>query len=364
MNRVSKLFQVRKTLAAIVALTATTTFVAESAAAADSRPLAVVSFADYESLTRDMNVVCELIGQPQFGQFLNGFLSSVGVENLKGLDTTKPWGVSAFLHNGKPEVFAFASVTDFNALTEMLVSSPSGQVQPQRDGVFTVWTERGQFFLKQENGFAFLVQNPGQLGRLPKNPVAALGNLPQSYSLALQFNFQEVPDLFRQLAIAQVRAGVQQNLALGTGLSPQDEEIQTSIVESQIATIETLIRELDQITVGLKIDAEGNASSDVSITGIPNGRFAKQAAATAGERSLFSGFTVDDPSIEVQVTTSTGDDESIRQGLQGLELLRSQAFAAIDNDQELPDDVTRDQFKAAVGELISVLGGNVAVRHV
>ena len=110
MMRIVKRMSLLVTAAALLALGAV--YPAARAGAAEAKPVAVVSFAGYDALKKDLGFIGEISGTPELAQAAEGMLAIVTrFQGLAGLDKTKPIGAAIFLsEEKKPSGYLFIPV--------------------------------------------------------------------------------------------------------------------------------------------------------------------------------------------------------------------------------------------------------------
>ena len=65
---------------------------------------------------------------------------------------------------------------------------------------------------------------------------------------------QNIPEVFRQLAIDQIKMGVEGSLEQAPGESDKQYEERSKSTQEQMDTLVTTLNELDEVTLGLSID--------------------------------------------------------------------------------------------------------------
>ena len=89
---------------------------------------------------------------------------------------------------------------------------------------------------------------------MPDDPVSLLGGLDKQYDVAIRLSVQNIPEVFRQLAIDQIKMGVEGSLEQSPGESDEQYEQRSKTTQQQLDTLVTTLNELDEVTVGLSID--------------------------------------------------------------------------------------------------------------
>lgn len=332
--------------------------VGERAAAQQAQPVAVISIAGYDALVSDVKFIGKLVDKPALHEAIDGMIALVTQgQGLKGLDKSRPWGALVYM-NEQPEPLAFVPVTDFKGFSQILGMLTGAPAKDLGEGVFELPGGKQKLFLKEQGSWAFVAANAEGLANLPNDPLALLGGLEKQYDLALRIKVQNIPQPLREFAIDSLKQGAQEGLAVGqpTGEDEETFKLRKQLVEKQIEQLATVVNETDQVTLGWKADAENNSVYlDVATTAVPGSKLARQAAQMKDVRSNFAGFLLPDAAIRWHFAGSAGNPEDIGQLLVLIDAIRNRAMTAVDEDEELPDDASREIVKSALGDAFDVL---------
>src|SRR5690606_36983965 len=107
---------------------------------------------------------------------------------------------------------------------------------------------------KEVEGWAFVAQDKESLADVPAKPVDLLGALPTEYDLAAKLNLNNIPELFREMIIAQMRNGIELSLEQEPGESDEDFAQRQQMVELQVAQLERMFTEITDLTIGWNVD--------------------------------------------------------------------------------------------------------------
>lgn len=332
------------------------------AVVAADKPVAVVSFAGYDALISDLNYVGELAGTPQLSQSLEGILALVTrAQGLVGLDKSKPIGAAVSLpENGQPTVQVFVPVTDVDKLLDAL-QGLIPQVEDLGDGFSRLRTPKGPpIIMKRADGWAFFSDSKDNLADLPKNPAKLLGTLPDDYDLAVQLNVQNVPAMYKQLAVGALKDGFEKGMKQNDGEDDATYKSRRQFGEHTMEQITSLIDEVDHITFGFAIDEEdGGAYFDTSMNVVPGGKLAKQfAEAKKNDKpSKFAGFADPDAVANVHFHTPVMAEDA-KMMLTAINAARPEAAKKIDESNDLNDD-QKKSVKGMVNDLFDVVEATI-----
>src|SRR5207245_1048500 len=110
-------------------------------------------------------------------------------------------------------------------------------------------------------GWAFLGPSPESLADVPQEPLKLLGSLPRTYEVAVRLYVQNIPDMYRTLAIDQLKAGMQEGLARNQDEEDDDYALRKRVVANQVQRLATAIHETDQLTLGWALDPTAKSSA-------------------------------------------------------------------------------------------------------
>jgi hypothetical protein len=347
---------------AVVALSALLLLGATVAQAQTAKPVAVLSLPSVDELLKNVDFLGGLGGQPGASGMLNGMIQIYTQgQGLKGLDQSKPLGlVVCIADDGSFAPSVFIPVTNakdlVGVLAKMNVIGP-----PQDDGgVMKLTAPNGMdLFVREQNGWAYVSQAKDT--PLPADdPMKLMSGINPDYDLGVRILLQNVPEEKKKALCEQFRgfmefaAATQQQQG---GDNPFSALSQKNL-EQQVAAIERLLKEADQITFGWKIDrAAKDTYFDFSVTAVPGSQLDQCMKDMASGTTNFAGFIMPDSAINLNFSAKNSQ-ENIDQTLTTLEQLKTKAEDSIDKDGSLPND-KRDGVKQVLQEFIDVAENTV-----
>ena len=347
-NRLTRAFGSLALLLSLVSLSQAQTQPATTAA--EMKPMALLTLSGYDALKEDINFIGSLAGQPQmaaqFEPFIMGF--------VQGLNKSQPLG-AVIQTDGMTFGGAIClPIADFATfLTNLkafgIESSDAG------DGITQIAANGQVLFGKQGNGWAYLSMIPSMLENLPADPGKVFGELSNEYDLGIRANVQNVPEAYRQMAIQQIKAGME------AGMKPMpnesDEQFQTrkAMTNVQVEQLERVINEIDELTVGLAVDSKGQRSFfDFVYTAVQGTKLAEQLADLGNAKTNFAGFF--QPSAAGMLMMASNMQESdIAQMEQMFGTFRAQVEKAIDDESNLPTDAAKTTAKSAANDFMDAM---------
>lgn len=336
-------------------------------AADDSKPVVVAAFSGYAELKRDLAYLGTLSGSPEIADQLEGMLNIFTQgQGLKGLDKDRPWGASLSIAPDaqKYPILAFLPVDDLGSLLMSLGTLGVAPGEP-KDGVYEVKKNGTSTFLKQEGKWAYLAQDAASLEAVPGDPLKMLRGLDKQYDLAISVNVSNIPQGLRDMGVFFIRSAFEQQLRQNAGNDSEQDQLQQQFQRMQLEQIVKVINELDQLTIGLAIDAKANHTVlDLAMTALPGSELAKDLAASANDAvSQFSGFRLADSIVSLHLNSKASETD-IEQTAGMKASLRAKIDEQIDNDQNLNDPEVKAKAKELIGKLVDVLGDTLKQGHI
>lgn len=336
---------------AVAALVGLVSVVAPTSAA-ESKPVAVISFAGYDAFKSDLNFIGELTGNPAMGDSLDGLVALfTRAQGLVGLKKNQPIGASIALgEDAQPKVAVFVPVSDASKLLDALQAAVP-QVEDAGDDFKKLKLQNGPaLYLIEQNGWAFLGQSKDQLSDLPKDPAALLGDLPKNYDLAVKINAANVPEPLVQWAVAQMRQGIDESKRPGE--SDDDFETRKEISGKALEQMVDALEQVDAVTLGLAVDSKTRSVYfDVNYAMKDGSELAEQinGFASSNVRSKLGGFADPDAVINFHFLEKVAEKDVAKVG-EVFEMARKQAAEKIDEGPT--DDEIKKLLKEAVSGLI------------
>jgi len=326
------------------------------------KPVAVLAIASYDRIMSDIAFIGKLSNNPELDKNLEGMLKLFTQgQGVNGLDRTRPWGAAVTTDGMQFQPLVFLPVVQLQQLLTSLAPIPAiGEAKDMGDGIFELQNENVKLYVKEQNGWAFIGQLPESLANLPKDPAKLLGGLDRKYEIALRLNVQNIPDMWRSIAIDQIKAGMQSGLERKEDENDAQYELRQKIVKNQVESFTRLVNETDQLAIGWALDQKKNVTHlDVRFTAIPDSRMAKQFSAMKQAKSRFTPFLVPDAAIATHTASSFYDEESLNQMLDTLQAVRTQALEQLAEEADLNDEATRKAAQEIMGDFLDAVNATV-----
>ncbi len=298
-----------------------------------AKPAMVISVASINEQLADVSYLLKAAGQDQFVPLLElGALTYVD-----GFNKQQPMGAFVNMTMGEPSVTAFVAVEDLDKVL-MKVQDQTGQPEDLGNGVQKLTAPDGQeIFVKEKGGWAFMSNALDNLTDVPDDPSKALGDLPKDYNVAVQINVRAIPAELRQMAIQQMKDGYEQGLANLDEEDPENKEALEKITANGLDSIEQLVNESDQVTLGWNVDAMARTTYiDFEITAVAGTKLASRMEKLKDTKTNHSGFLLKDAAVNLNFVSIMADQDKVA-FLEMLNTMSTKALAELDDDDNLDE---------------------------
>ena len=311
-----------------------------------SQPVLVVTAPGYNELLADADFLGALAGRPGSSQMADGMLKMMTQgKGLNGLDATKPLGVIVSVENNEFTPVVMVPVKS----AKDLVDSLAAFVGPPQDdsGVMKITVQQTgtDVYIREKDGWAYLTQTKdAPLPLVSSKAIAALAN---DYDIAARVYLQNVPAEMKKSGIEKFRtfmqfAAQQQQQGGDNPLAA----INQKNMEGQVAAIEKLLNEADQITIGWKLNRQQkNTHFDVTFTAVPGSELDQELQQAAKAKTNFAGFLMPDAAATMNLC-SVNSPSNIEQAINTLEQVKAKATESIENDSALHRDDPKQEEEA------------------
>jgi len=317
----------------------------------EMKPVAVVTLSGYDALIEDVGFIGSLAGQPGAPQQLE-FMIALATKNqgLAGFDKARPIGVVVLSDGASLSGGLCLPVTDFVQLLGTL-EALGATSEEHSEGVLKIGTPQGQdLFAREINGWAFFVPAEAMLAALPDNPIGLFAPLTKEYDLGIRAYVQNIPPMFRQMAITQLQAGMEANMKPLPSESDEAFQARKEMTEAQMKQMEQMINDLDEVTIGLAIDSKQKRTFlDVTYTAVAGSELATKISQYSDAKTNYAGFSQPDAAFMALFSQKVTEADVV-QTKQVFAALRKQVETAIDEEADLPSDEARGVMKSAMND--------------
>jgi hypothetical protein len=333
----------------------------QPALAAAPKPALTIAVASYDQVISDLKALDELSGHTKLAAKAEAMIElQTNGKGLAGLDKSRPWSVMVSLGEGDaPIVQGYLPVTDLKQLLGSL-PLPGGAPTANAKGVYEIAAGEKTLYAKQKGKWGVFSDSEESLDSAAAEPVSTVADLTKKYLVSARGSVQNIPEATRENALKSLRGIVE--LSLLTMQSGPEE--QRAMVEANVKqifeTLETLSKELDNLTFGLGMDAESKALYlDFEARGVDGSDLSKKFAAMKDAKTDFAGFAA--PGAAISLLSSTVYDESdLEASKNALATFKKTVNKMLDSNEQLGDK--RELAKSLFGDLFDVLEKTVELK--
>jgi hypothetical protein len=323
------------------------------------KPLAIVTLSGYDEILKDVNFMGSLAGQPQAAQQLEMMLQMFTQnKGLAGLDKDRPLGLFVVSDGADFQGAICVPVTDIDALLEVLEPFDV-TAEDQGNGTQILSVGGTNLFLKSQGEWAYLSPLPQSLENLPDDPSTYFAPLAKHYDIGIRIFVSNVPEHLQQMAVMQLSNSIESGLKQLPDENDQEYAIRKGVTQAQMEQLTRMIQEIDQLSLGIQLDGdEQRALMDVIFTAVEGTTLAKNIHEYSNAKTNYAGFFQSDAAMTMSFASKITPDESAQFG-QTFGAIRKQVMHAIENEEDLPDDKSREIIQGAVGDFLDALKGTV-----
>jgi hypothetical protein len=331
-------------VAALVLLAA-----APTARAQAVKPVAIVSIASIKENLADVNYLARIAGMEDAGKSAMFFGNAL----TAGINKEQPIGLFVVPAAGDFHGVAFVPVSDLKILLEVH-KEQIGTPKDVGNGILEIGAQGRTAYIKEQAGWAFVAESKEHLAGLPQDPVSLLGDLPKKYNVAGKILVQNIPQELRRMAIDELKLGVERALnspAAQGNVNPEDAK---KAVQAQLAAVEQLIGDSEEVVIGLGVNAETKSTYlDFSFVAREGTKLARQMALQVDGKTSFAGFLLPEASVTFNVVQKVSP-EDVQQIAPQIKVYREQVSKHLDDAPNLPAE-KRDAAKAAIGGVFDLM---------
>lgn len=269
------------------------------------KPVGIVSIAPLDRLLQETSYLLRACNVPEIG----GLVSIMANQYTQGLDRSKPLGVTVTMNGPMPQALIFMPMSDrsqfFGALAGMGI-----EPDDLGEGLFEIDASGQTIFAKHTGDWMFVAQSEDALANLPEDPSLMLGELPRQYNLAFRINVQALPAELKNMATQQMRVGFERGLAEQRGQTEEERAAAKKMGEAQIAQLEQMITDTEQIILGWNVDsANQKVYIDAAAQFMEGSKLATQVAAMQELTSDYTSFAIPGSAAQFRFASKISDED-------------------------------------------------------
>lgn len=324
-------------------------------------PIAIVTCASIERFLVDIDWTFETAGRPELTDFVAGQLGNIN--DLKGIDRNKPFGILLFLAPGlppRPVPVAFVPVTDIEELIKTVGLGPMKMtpVEGQTDRYELKGPRRTGSIMVQD-GFAFVTTEKGFFeDQEIANPIPLVAPLAARYDISVNLRIREIPSTIRDVVVGMLRT------TFAAEMQQRDEE-PDSIYKMRKANGTSLLEFLtnildqgDQFLLGWDASKENrSAVLEWQIDAVPGSGFSKYLKEVAGKPTTFHAMLNDSHPLTIagSWTMDKREKKAAAEGMEGL---------VVELNKALNDNMYTDVIHPGLKKIYDVVQASIEDGHI
>ncbi|NNJ25728.1 hypothetical protein [Alienimonas chondri] len=303
-------------------------------------PVGVVTLAGVDRARSDVDALFDTIGRGDMADVIDGLLETVN--NLGGVERTKPLGVMVFLKPGFvpiPSPVGFLPVSDVGELRDSLALRDGMSTEELAPDLLEIKGRQFSLFAKLANGYA-LISNEREFveERLLPDPTLIAGPLAARYDFAVQVLPGNIPPGMRKLFQNLLNQNTE------TQMQRRDEEPEAAFrlrktqAKRNLEVIQAMLAGSDAITLGLDASPERETVElDLAFDAVAGTAWADSLALVKGRGTPFDVLHEETAplSLVAGTTFNQWDQEST---IEQLKLGRDEIAAALSGLRPLGDE--------------------------
>ncbi|QDU38351.1 hypothetical protein Mal4_26780 [Maioricimonas rarisocia] len=233
-------------------------------------PLAVATVRSIDGLVADIEAVTEHIGRPGFGQIVRGFL--VGVNDLKGIDRSRPIGMMLFAPtdpDSEPRPMLFIPVSSIEEVQQTLAGLGIAQLTAaDSPDSYTLTIDRKDLPVRVHAGYAYIVEDERLLASSPPDAAAIAGDVLGSHDVAVALFQAGLPRELLEKANSDLQRDLDRELKRQSSENDAEYRLRTTLVSAVFGALRRLINDFEQVSLGLTYSAEdGRVEAEAILRG-------------------------------------------------------------------------------------------------
>ncbi len=267
-------------------------------------PLAVLCAAGVERWLNTVDYVFEAIKRDELSDFVGGQMSKVN--DLKGVDRDKPFGMLIFLKPGLlPQPYPVSFVPIKN-LGEMIGTLTTGVTTVKKidETHYDIVTDNNTIHAKLAGEYAWLAQETDQLDYEFPNPADLTARLTKRYDAAFEFNLTSVPEAIKLIFLDFLRASTETATQQRDGEPDGAYQLRRVNALNTVDFIEQLILQGERLTFGLSVDQKTkHATIEADVVAKSDSDFSRLLQDMASRPSYFNNVLRDDVPLTFSMST-------------------------------------------------------------
>lgn len=222
-------------------------------------PFLVVNIAGVERWQENVKYVFKAIERGDVFDKADGMLGRVN--NLNGVDRSKPFGLMIYLNGLNPTLVGYLPVSNIDELQKTLSIGPltAKRVEGKEDR-YELTGGRRTLYVRFKNGFGFVADNSDVVEREFPDPAVVTRALSARYDLAIQMGLDAIPDASRNILLSLLRGNIEAQLQQRDNERPAEYRIRRASGMSNLQLLEQVLKHGRNVTIGWDVNPEKKLS--------------------------------------------------------------------------------------------------------
>jgi hypothetical protein len=329
------------------------------------KPILVVCISSYQSLLGDLQYIGRELKDDLYIERLNKVAdrilqaSGVKIDKIEGLDTGKPLGITIVTDG--VEIIPMTILPASGDVETLLTSVKPliGEAKKQDDtDLYAFGQGMASGYIKVANGWAYFAQLPEQLRNLP-DPNTLFGDLAGKYDLGMEIHVQNLPEVFRSLAVDQLRISLESVIQKKSDETEAVFAFRREMGKLQSQLIERGLGEAEHVILGMTIDSEaGQGATELLLKPLTGSQTAAHLDQLHDLKTrygkLAEGGIGPDLSLAMNMTGPL-DETLLDEYASVVNAYRDYTLELIDNSSEVRSDEERQILKELASGIADVL---------
>lgn len=258
-------------------------------------PLAVLCAAGVERWLNNVDYLFSTVQRDELSDFVGGQMSKLN--DLKGLDKDKPFGMLIFLKPGllpQPYPVSFVPVKNLSDLIGTAGSGPF-KVKKIDDTYYDLVNDNTTLHAKLQGDYAWISEHADQLEYEFPNVLELTKRITDRYDAAFEFNLTAVPEGMKHIFLDFLRASTETSMQQRDGEPDTGYQLRRVNALNTLDSFEQMILQGERLTLGLAVDSKSKrASLEADVVAKPDSEFSKSLLDVAARPSYFANVLRDD----------------------------------------------------------------------
>lgn len=325
-------------------------------------PVIVLNIAGVDRWKENVDYVFQTVNRSEISKAAEGQLSRVN--DLKGMDRTRPFGIMMYLEGLVPRAVGYLPVSNIEELTKTMTLGPITVRKAEgKENRYELVGGRQTLHVKLQNDYGYISDQAEVLDRDLPDPMEAAKSVNSRYDLALTANLDRIPETTRQIFLAALRSSAESQLQQRDNEPRGQYLVRRASGMSNMQMFEQVLTHGKSLTIGWDVSPENKrAVMEFAIDVRPDSDLAQYLSKVGSKPSHFRGLLSD--SAPMGFNFSWAFDEARKKSL--LEVLKA-AKEANDEpakkpaDPNVPEDTTP---KPALTKVLDQIISTVETGHI